>query len=112
MDMLRQEIADQLLVATGHRPQIGGMAAVGGGDINRCYRVDTSEQVFFVKINSAALADMFFAEAAALDELSQCAALETPRVIGVGNNQDRAFLILSYLELRTLDANIVMRGLT
>lgn len=103
METLKHEIAEQLLTATGHRPQIVALSPIGGGDINRCYRVDTNEQVFFVKINSASLADLFIGEAAALEELGQCAALQTPQVIAVGSNQNRAFLIMSFLELKVLD---------
>lgn len=79
-------------------------APVGGGDINRAFRVETSDEVAFLKLNAPDLAGMFAAEAAALEEIAASGSLRVPAVLAHGVTEDGSFLLLEHLELRPGDA--------
>jgi fructosamine-3-kinase len=76
---------------------------LSGGDINTSARVFCSEGVFFVKWNHAEQRDMFGTEALGLDLLRQTDALHIPTVIGYGQELDKSYLILDYIEPGTPD---------
>jgi protein-ribulosamine 3-kinase len=76
--------------------------AVGGGDINRAYRLKTPAQSWFIKLNRPALLPMFEAEAAGLRELAQLDCVQVPQVVASGAAADEAYLVLEYLELKPL----------
>jgi len=75
------------------------IVSVGGGDINAAYRLQADGIDWFIKLNRAALADMFAAEAAGLQELASSNAIKVPDVIAHGYYQQHAYLILEYIPL-------------
>ena len=72
---------------------------VGGGCINRAVRLDDGERRFFVKLNDAALLEMFEAETAGLEEITQSATLRAPRPVCFGIADREAYLVLEYIHL-------------
>ncbi len=72
---------------------------VGGGSINDTRMIKTEEGDFFVKINSASrYPQMFEKEAKGLEILKQADVIDIPNVVGFGENNDDAFLILNYIK--------------
>jgi len=72
--------------------------ALGGGDINEAFRVDTADgQRLFVKANASSPAGMFEAEAKGLTWLAEGGTLRVPRVIA---HSEAAYpvLVMEYLE--------------
>lgn len=93
------DIADSISAATGtpfhgHAPQAGG-----GGCINATFTLRDAGRAFFVKLNSAALAHMFEAEAAGLEEIAASGAIRVPTAICHGVSGDQSFLVLEQLTL-------------
>lgn len=87
---------------TLHQPRI---RSVGGGDINAAFRLQCNDVDWFIKINRAALAPMFVAEAVGLQELAAQHVLKVPQVIDYGCCDQQAYLILQHIELRSLRDN-------
>ena len=88
-------IAEQLAAPcaySAHQP-------LAGGDINRATLLTCGDRQFFVKLNTARYAEMFSAEAAGLRALAAATALRVPEPICEGVQEDKAFLVLEYLEL-------------
>ena len=85
--------------ATGRAFRVGRARAVGGGCINRCFDVAGDGERLFVKLNEPGSLPMFEAEAEGLNELRRCAQLAAPRVVCVGGDERRAWLVLEYLDL-------------
>ena len=73
--------------------------AVGGGDINAAWRLETNTGYVFLKTSHAELADMFSAEAEGLQELADAKAIRVPAVLGYGSTNTDAYLVLEWLEL-------------
>ena len=70
--------------------------SVGGGDINQAYRLETSEEQFFLKLNDHPhAADMLAKEAMALNLLHGF--IETPSVVGHGVEGEWSFLLMKYV---------------
>ena len=76
---------------------------VGGGSIHRAWHLDDGVRHYFVKSGPIPAAPMFAAEARGLQALSVAAVVRTPAFITLGQTDDRAFLVLEHLDLRTLD---------
>lgn len=74
------------------------MQFLGGGDVSTAAQVFSSEGVFFVKWNHRPDPALFAAEARGLDLLRQTDTLQVPQVIGHGQQDNRAFLVLEYLD--------------
>ena len=72
---------------------------VGGGCINRAWRLDDGRHRYFVKTNKASREVMFVAEAAALRVLRDCGALAAPRPVCHGSAGAESFLVLEWLEI-------------
>jgi fructosamine-3-kinase len=72
---------------------------LGGGCVNQAMRLHTSAGPFFVKVNDAAHAAMFSAEAEGLMELAAAAAVRVPEPIAWGADASHAWLVLEYLPL-------------
>ncbi len=71
---------------------------LAGGDINEVYALETSTQKFVVKTNSASrFPAMFEAETKGLTFLRDSNTFTVPKVIFVGEYNDTAVLILSYM---------------
>lgn len=74
-------------------------APLGGGCINSAWRIEDGAQRCFVKLNRAALASMFEAEAEGLREIDAAGGVRVPRPVCTGNHGGYAFLVLEYLDL-------------
>lgn len=92
-----------LFLALGQPVEVIETQFLSGGDISTAAQVFSSEGVFFVKWNHAGQyqtenIDMFEAEAKGLDLLRQTDALYVPSVIGYGQQLDKSYLILDYID--------------
>jgi len=88
--------------ATGQALQNPVLRPVSGGDINSSYRLQADGVNWFIKLNRAALKEMFAAEAAGLQELAATKTIRIPQVIQTGKFQQQAYLLLEYIELSSL----------
>lgn len=90
-------------VAAALAPITGELAAsdpVGGGSINDSYRLSSLDgRRWFLKLNDAAHADMFAAEAAGLQELGAANAVRVPQALTHGAADGQAYLLLECLDL-------------
>lgn len=96
-------IEDSIRRAGGDRFRVHRATPVAGGDINRAFCLQGDGGRYFVKLNRAARAAMFAAEAEALRALGRCAALHVPAPVCHGVAAGQAFLVLEYIPLRPLD---------
>ena len=87
-----------LSAATGRHVAPGPEATVSGGSINTCLRWWSREGPLFVKLAPREQAAMFEAEAAGLEELARAKALRVPQVLGRGEAEGQAFLVLEWIE--------------
>ena len=75
---------------------------VGGGSINDAKVIKTTAGEFFVKINSSSrYPQMFEKEAKGLNLLAKTKVITVPEVIGFGEDENDAFLVLNYLKSST-----------
>ena len=94
-----KHIAEQISQATGSRFAPSSPSGMGGGDINRAYRLTDGKQSYFVKLNDSSLQFMFEAEAAGLQELAQSRTMRVPEPICFGSVENNSFLVLEYIEM-------------
>ena len=99
---LEADLARAIRDVTGSVSGIERIIEIGGGSISRAFRLDTTEERFFLKLNTASRQEMFAAEADGLKALGQCSAIRVPRVIAYGTIGPDAYLLLEYLELHPL----------
>lgn len=99
MTIAWDEIAADISRARGRAFAIAQCRNVGGGCINAGYRLDGADAVYFVKINDVALADMFAAEAAGLEEMAATATVRVPRSVCTGTAGGASYLVLEYIDL-------------
>lgn len=72
---------------------------IGGGDINVARILETNKGSFFFKMNSGKDAlQIFAAESMGLKLLAKAGVIGIPKVIGLGQNGQQAFLLLEYIE--------------
>jgi fructosamine-3-kinase len=76
---------------------------VGGGSIHRAWHLDDGLRHYFVKTGGIAAVPMYAAEVQGLQALSAAAVVQTPTFIILGQTGSKAFMVLEYLELTTLD---------
>lgn len=100
-----QALIHHLETQTGQSLQNPSLRNIGGGDINSAYRLKTENIDWFIKLNRADLAGMFVAEATGLRELAGMGAVRVPDVICFGDFQQYAYLVLEFIELRSLNGN-------
>jgi len=79
---------------------IESRAGVGGGDINKSFRIHGNGFTCFVKVNSPDKAEMFAAEAAGLVEIARAGAVRVPKPICHGANREASWIVLEHLELK------------
>lgn len=100
-DPLLDAIAAALSPA-GIAEPLGRARPVAGGCIHTTSRVTAGDgRALFLKVNSAAHAPMFAAEAAGLALLAAAEGPRVPRVLGHGTAHGRAWLVTEYLDLQT-----------
>jgi protein-ribulosamine 3-kinase len=79
--------------------------AVAGGCINEAVRLEGATQRFFVKLNQAGMEDLFAAETAGLEALRETEAVLAPAPICLGNDRERSWLVLDFVELGSSQPN-------
>lgn len=93
-DHVARAIAD----ATGAPLTVESAIPVGGGDINRAYRIQGAGRLFFVKLNTPGRLPMFEAEAAGLDEIARTAAIRVPHPVCCGAGPESSWLVLEHID--------------
>ena len=93
------EIAAAITQATETPFQIEATNSVGGGCINRGYKISGSSRNYFVKLNQPSLLDMFVAEALGLKQMYATQTITVPQPICWGMTDDSSYLVLEWLEL-------------
>ena len=94
----QKNVSNHLEKKLGKPIEILSSSGVGGGSINLCYRLETQEGSFFVKLNDAhRYPQMFEKEAMGLKVLAETEAIPVPEVIGFGENGNDAFLLLKFI---------------
>ncbi len=79
--------------------KIKSMDRAYGGDINDAYVLElTNGERVFMKSNRNVKRDFFETEAAGLDAMAKTETIGTPRVLGLGRDGDRQFLLLEMIE--------------
>ena len=92
------KIAEAIASATSEPFAIEEYHPVGGGCINRAFRVSDHNRRYFIKLNDAAKAEMFVAEAEALMAMQATATVRVPAPVCWGSAGDAAYLVQEYLE--------------
>lgn len=92
-------IEARITEVTGKKFQSQHRRAVGGGCINQGYAVSDGDRTFFVKLNSASLAEMFAAEALGLQEMWNTQTIRVPQPICWGTAESSAYIVLEWLDL-------------
>jgi len=72
---------------------------VGGGCINRGHHIRGGNREFFVKINTAARAGMFEAEADGLSEIARTHTVRVPLPLCFGSDAQHSWLVMQWLPL-------------
>jgi len=73
-------------------------SSVGGGCINECFKISTTQETYFVKINSATkYPKMFEKEALGLKQLAEANVIRIPDVVALGSNDNYSFLVLEHI---------------
>ncbi len=88
-------MAAQLGAHVADRPA----ARVQGGSINECYRWESGAGPLFVKVAELDRLAALEAEAIGLEELRSANAVRVPGVLAFGSSEDRAYLVLQWIEL-------------
>jgi fructosamine-3-kinase len=96
-------IAASIAQASGLPFTIEACAPIGGGCINRGYRMSGAGRSYFVKLNSAPRAPMFQAELEGLAAIAATGTLRVPQPVCVGRDADHSWLALEYVELARAD---------
>ena len=92
-------ISKSISKSVGTELHVLDYTSVSGGCINEAYRVETEQQVFFVKRHQEVMAPMFQAEFEALKELESTQTVKVPIPICWGAIDGYAWLVTSFLEL-------------
>ena len=95
---LRAAIEASIAAASGVAFRIGAAAPASGGCIHDSFRIDGDGERYFVKTNTAGLADAFAAEADGLAALI-AAGMRAPQPLGHGVAASHAYLVMEYLDL-------------
>ena len=70
---------------------------VSGGDVNDAYRIDTDGEPCFLLVQKGRAEDFYAAEIAGLKAMAE-AGITAPKVLGNGQIEGNAFLLLEYLD--------------
>jgi fructosamine-3-kinase len=95
--MVSAALAEAIGATVGASLRAAPASSVHGGSINECYRWESSAGPLFVKVAAARGGPMFAAEAAGLEELRSANAVRVPRVLGSGQNESSAWLVLEWI---------------
>ncbi len=93
----------------GEETKIEKTSPISGGDINEAYSLTlTGGRRIFMKTNAKENLSFFTAEAAGLAAIAGTKTIGTPRILGVGTDEDRggcAFLLLEFISGKTRGVN-------
>ena len=70
---------------------------VSGGDVNQAYKVETADDTYFLLVQPNRSEDFYAAEIAGLEKFEE-AGITAPQVVGSGEIEGDAYLLLTYLE--------------
>lgn len=104
MDRIKAVISDIL----GVKSQLVSVAPVSGGCINECFKITlASGELYFLKVQSLENIDLFYTEAEGLKALANAGVvgdglLQVPQVRAVGECHSTAYLLMDFLQLRSL----------
>ena len=98
-------LSQQLATATDRPFSVERVTPIGGGCINETHLIEGSGQRYFVKLNNAGSLPMFEAEAAGLQEIGNSHTLRVPTPVCWGKSEDKAWLVLEYLEMGSASRN-------
>lgn len=95
---LIERLSEQLSGHLGTAVDVEREKPVGGGSINDCYRLETDQGPFFVKVNSAdRFPSLFEAEADGLRRIAATGAVRVPKVIASGEDHDDSYILLEHI---------------
>ena len=94
-----QALGDELASRLGIPPARVRAVPLGGGDINRAFRLELGGARFFVKTNRAALLPMFEAERAGLQAMAATRTIRVPGVFMTGSRGGEACIVMEHIEL-------------
>ena len=98
IDALQAALHEQF----GQRLGIERISPVGGGSIAQTYVLDAPPIRAFLKLNAAAQADLFVAEADGLRALAACTEVRVPEVLALGTCGGETYLLLEHIDLHPI----------
>ena len=102
-ESLKDAILKELKSSVSRDIQINSVVRQGGGDINEAAKLSTSEGDFFVKWNDQIKYPLMFdLEKDGLQEMKNIGGIRTPRFIATGFDNNIGFLILEWVEKRSM----------
>jgi len=85
---------------------VKGANTISGGDINRAYRLQTTQGDFFIKINSFhKFPGMFMCEEQGLSAIRETNTIAVPEVILQGDTHNESYLVMNYVEVGYSNTN-------
>jgi len=99
MTLLWNTICDHIENVTGDQVSRQGRDGVSGGCINQAFRLEGSQQDYFIKINHAKHLSMFEAEMRGLQEIADSDTLRVPEPVCCAIHDDSAYIVMEYLQL-------------
>lgn len=78
------------------------ISSVSGGDISKAFRINTPDNSYFLKVNTAANASkMFQTEAEGLQLINDTNTIKTPKVIACDTFENTSFLLLEFIDSKS-----------
>ncbi|MDO5977745.1 fructosamine kinase family protein [Flavivirga spongiicola] len=88
------------------KESITRVSPLHGGDISNAYRIETSNNSYFLKLNEAInAAKIFQAEVYGLQLIGETNTIKTPRVLASDTFQNSAFLLMEFIENKSPSSN-------
>lgn len=94
---MSKSILTEILKDSGIEDEIKHISECGGGDISSAYKVQTSKETYFVKINSSSFLDNFKAEFAGLQHIKETNTVLCPIPIKVGTLNRNSYFVMTCL---------------
>jgi fructosamine-3-kinase len=99
MTKLDTNTANAIANAIGRNVKIQSVQSISGGDINAAFRLQSTSDSYFVKLNQANRHGMFEAELAGLQALAETETVTVPKPLVHGVTDKVSFLVLEYFAL-------------
>ena len=97
---------DHVSEQTGLKFDHQAVRSVAGGDINKAYRVKTTDgEHYFLKLNKPSTAAMFAAEHTGLQALAAAEKLRVPTTVATGASDSHAWLLIEWLDMAPGNTN-------